>query len=68
MESYLIQSNERSAIAAIKPLLKKLKIKIERVDLPYNPEYVAKIQQGEKDLKEGKGIRMSSKELLDLCK
>jgi hypothetical protein len=68
MESYIIQSNERSAIAALKPLLKKLKIKIERVDLPYNPEYVAKIQQGEQDIKEGKGIKMSSKELLELCK
>jgi hypothetical protein len=68
MESYLIHATEHSTIVALKPLLKKLKVKIERVDLPYNPEYVAKIKQGEQDLKEGKGIKMSSKEFLELCK
>ena len=68
MESYLIQATEHSTILALKPLLKKLKVKIERVDLPYNPVYVAKIQQGDEDLKAGKGIKMSSKEFLELCK
>ena len=68
MESYLIQATENSTIVALKPLLKKLKVKIEKVDLPYNPEFVTKILQGDQDLKAGKGIKMTLTELKELCK
>jgi hypothetical protein len=68
MESYIIQTKERSTIAAIKPLLKKLKIEIKKVDLPYNPIFVDKIEQGEIDLKDGKGIKMSIDDFMELCK
>jgi uncharacterized membrane protein YcaP (DUF421 family) len=68
MESYLIHATEHSTIVALKPLLKKLKVKIERVDLPYNPEYVAMIKQGQEDIKNGKGIKMTLNELKELCK
>lgn len=62
-----------SQIEAIKAILKALKIKFEiyknkSKEKPYNPEFVAMIQQGDKDLKEGKGKKMSLKELNDLWK
>ena len=34
----------------------------------YNPEFVKKILEGEKDIEEGKGITMTMEELHDLCK
>jgi hypothetical protein len=68
MESYILHTHEKSAITAIKPLLKKLKIEIEKVDLPYNPVFIEKILQGDKDLKAGKGIKMSSADFMKLCK
>jgi hypothetical protein len=60
-----------SQIEAIKAFMKALKIKFElsnEVQSPYNPEYVAKIKQGQEDIKNGKGIKMTLNELKELCK
>jgi len=35
---------------------------------PYDPDFVPMIKQGEKDLKNGKGIPMTLDELENLCK
>jgi hypothetical protein len=46
-----------SQIEAIKAVMKALKIKFEvSKDLPYNPEFMAKIEKSEKEIKEGKTI------------
>lgn len=49
-------------VEAIKAFMKALKIKFElskKEESPYDPEFVKKIQQGDRDLKAGKGIKMS---------
>ncbi len=63
-------SNE-TEIDAIKAFMKALKIKFEvanKTDSPYNPEFVAKIQKGDEDLKNGKGKKMTLAQLERLCK
>jgi hypothetical protein len=48
---------------------KALKIKFEIAkDIPYNAEFVAKIERGRDDFKNGKGITISLDELNELCK
>jgi hypothetical protein len=60
-------------IEAIKAVIEAFKInykisKVEDLESPYDPEFVAMIKKGEEDLKDGKGIIMTLKELTDLCK
>ena len=62
---------DTSQVDAIKAFMKALKIKFEvskEEQSPYNPEFVAMVKQGEEDLKNGKGIKMTLAELKELCK
>ena len=63
-------TKDGSQIEALKAFMKALKIKFELSpqDPPYNPEFVEMIRQGEKDLKDGKGIKITMDELNDLWK
>lgn len=66
-------TEDASQIEAIKAVFKAFKIKykiskVQNEESPYNPEFVAMIKQGEKDLKNGKGIKMTMDELENLCK
>ena len=56
-------------VSALKAFMQAVKIKFEvsKSD-SYNPEFVAKILQGKKDIAQGKGITLSIQELKDLCK
>jgi hypothetical protein len=46
----------------------KVKETGDLIDSPYDPEFVEMILQGEKDIAEGKGIKMSSDQFKTLCK
>ena len=66
-------TEDQSQIDAITAVIKAFKIKYrisktQEVESPYNPEFVAMIKQGEKDLKNGKGIKMTLAELEKLCR
>ena len=66
-------TEDPSQIEAIKAVIKAFKIKykistVQEMGSPYNPEFVAMIKQGEKDIKCGKGIKMTLDELESLCK
>lgn len=55
------------------PLLKKLAKSlgfeiVEKIEKPYNPEFVKEILEAEKSIKEGRGVKMTMEELRDLCK
>uniref|UniRef100_UPI003593D295 DUF2683 family protein n=1 Tax=Aquiflexum sp. TaxID=1872584 RepID=UPI003593D295 len=53
---------------ALKAFAKALKIKFEVAkESPYDPDFVEKIK-GDKDIAEGKGIKMTVEELKALCK
>ena len=62
---------DNSQIDAIKAFMKALKIKFEvakATESPYDPEFVAMIKKGQKEVAEGKGIKMSISEFKELCK
>jgi hypothetical protein len=62
--------NSEDKIEALKAFLNALKIKFEIKDgkSPYNKEFVEMIEQGDEDIKKGKGKKVSLKELDDLWK
>ena len=60
-----------SQVDAIKAFMKALKIKFEvtkETKNPYNKDFVKQIQQGDEDLKNGKGKKMTIEQLERLCK
>lgn len=66
-------TEDPTQIEALKSVIKAFKIKYrisvaEQEESPYDPEFVAMIKQGEKDLKNGKAIKISLEELDKLCK
>jgi len=66
-------TDDASQIEAIKAVFKafKIKYKITKAsdeDSPYDSEFVEVIKQGERDLMNGKGIKMTLDELENLCK
>ncbi|HEY5463151.1 MAG TPA: DUF2683 family protein [Hanamia sp.] len=66
-------TEDASQIEAIKAVIKAFKIKYtitkaEETNSSYKPEFIAMIKQGEKDLKNGKGISMTIEDLEKVCK
>ena len=66
-------TEDASQIEAIMAVIKAFKIKykistVQEKGSPYDPEFVAMIKKGEKDLKNGKGIKMTLDEMESLCK
>ncbi len=62
-------TSDDSQIEALKAFMKALKIKFEvSKDMPYNQDFVDKILQGDKDLAEGKGKKITLDELNSLWK
>ena len=70
MEAITIHPKNKEQLTVVKAFLKALKVPFEksRKASPYNPEFVQKIQQGDEDLKEGKGRKVSMDELNNLWK
>ena len=66
---FIAHPTTNEQIEALKALVNALKIKFEitRNEKPYNPEFVAKILQGDEDLKNGKGTKMTVDEFKTLC-
>jgi uncharacterized membrane protein (DUF106 family) len=60
---------DTTQVKAIKAFMKALKIKFEVMEeSPYDPEFVAMIKKGQKEIAQGKGIKMSVSEFKNLCK
>jgi len=58
MRTLIVHPGNKEQMAALKAFMKALKISFEEDKSPYNPEFVKTIQQGDEDLKAGKGIRV----------
>ncbi|MEZ4880061.1 MAG: hypothetical protein R2801_07855 [Chitinophagales bacterium] len=72
METVNIKAHtiDASQVEAIKAFMKALKIKFEltKEQSPYNTDFVKKIEQGDEDLKKGKGRKTTIQELDKLWK
>ncbi|MCD9573759.1 DUF2683 family protein [Flavobacterium soyae] len=65
----ILKNVKKKDFPVLKSLAKSLGFEIvEENEKPYNPEFVKEILQGEKDIAEGKGIKMTMKELNNLWK
>ncbi|HNZ81956.1 MAG TPA: hypothetical protein PKL43_08850 [Bacteroidales bacterium] len=66
---YIAQPSNSEQVTALEAFMKALKIKFEvRKDLPYDPLFVDKVQQGDTDFKAGKGRKVTIDELNKLWK
>ena len=55
---------DASQIEAIKAIMKALKIKFEiSKEVPYNPEFLAKIEQSKQEIKDGKTTRVKKEDI-----
>ena len=67
--SLIVYPSNKQEMNTIKAFFQALKIKFEVAkDIPYDPEFVSKIERGQEDFRNGKGITISLNELNDLCK
>jgi len=53
MERLIVHPENKAQLNAVKQVLKAMKVSFEKKEQPYNPEFVEKILQGDKDFKEG---------------
>ena len=63
MESLIVHPGNKEQLTALKAFMKALKISFEQEKSPYDPEFVAMIKQGDKDLKDGKGVKVDIDDL-----
>ena len=64
METLLVYPEKKKELQAVKDFLKTLNIRFEaKSNDVYNAEFVAKIEESRKEIADGKGVRMSIKEL-----
>jgi len=64
----VLKNVKKKDLPVLKSLAKSLGFEIAQNEKPYNPEFVKKILDGEKEIKEGKGIKMTIDELNALWK
>jgi hypothetical protein len=64
----ILKNVKKKDLPVLKSLAKSLGFEIEKEDKPYNPEFVKEILEAEKDLREGRGIKMTMEEIKALCK
>lgn len=62
--NFTAYTEDASQIEAVKAFMKALKIKFEiSKEKPYNPEFVAKIRQSEKEIEQGKSKKVRKEDL-----
>jgi hypothetical protein len=64
----ILKNVKKKDLPVLKSLAKSLGFEIKKEDKPYNQEFVKQILEAAKEVREGKGIRMSMEELKELCK
>jgi hypothetical protein len=53
METLIVHPNNKEQLTALKAFMKAFKISFEEKESPYNPEFVAKVQRGREQIKNG---------------
>lgn len=69
MTTLTIETENEEVLKAVKALLKGFGVSYkEHTDSPYDPEFVAKILKSERQIREGKTIKMTKADLKALFK
>ncbi|MEC5165342.1 hypothetical protein RCH18_001069 [Flavobacterium sp. PL11] len=65
----VLRNVKKKDFPVLKSLAKSLGFEIiEKIEKPYNPEFVKEILEAEQSIKDGKGIKMTLEEIQDLCR
>lgn len=64
----ILKNVKKKDLPLLKSLAKSLGFEIEKESKPYNPEFVKEILESAKEVREGKGTRITMEELKELCK
>ena len=64
----ILKNVKKKDFPVLKSLAKSLRFEIVKEENPYNPEFVKEILEAERSIKNGKGIKMTMKEIRALCK
>ena len=64
--TFIIHTDTLEQENALKAFVKSLKVKFEVTNKPYNPEFVTKIRQSEKEVAEGKTVTVKKEDLKQL--
>ncbi|TDD78276.1 DUF2683 family protein [Flavobacterium caseinilyticum] len=64
----ILKNVKKKDFPVLKSLAKSLGFEIVKEEKPYNPEFVKEILDAAKEVREGKGIRITMEELKELCK
>jgi hypothetical protein len=63
METLIIRPKTKEQLTALKAFIKAMKIDFTSEKSPYAPSFVEKINQGREDVKNGKGVKIATKDL-----
>jgi hypothetical protein len=63
METLIVYPKTKEQLAALKAVIKALKIDFRYEASPYNPEFVENIRQGRADIIAGRGVKIETKGL-----
>ena len=65
----ILKNVKKKDYPVLQSLAKSLGFEIvEKLEKPYNPEFVKEILDAQQSIKNGKGVRMTMEELKELCK
>ncbi len=63
METLIVQPKTKEQLTALKAVIRALKIDFKTEKDSYDPGFVKKILQGREDIKNGKGVKIDTKDL-----
>jgi hypothetical protein len=66
METLIVQPENKEQLKALKAFMKAMKIKFQKEDKPYSPEFINKMQQAEDDIKAGRTTKIEPGDIWNL--
>ncbi|MEX8546873.1 MAG: DUF2683 family protein [Mucilaginibacter sp.] len=63
MGTLIVHPENEEQLTAVKAVLNALKVTFEEEESPYDPAFVAEILQAKKDIENGKGVKIRTKDL-----
>jgi hypothetical protein len=63
METLIVQPKTKEQLTALKAFIKAMKIDFKSEKSLYDPAFVEKINQGREDIKNGKGVKIDTRDL-----
>lgn len=63
--NFKVYPHDKEQLEAIKTIFKAFKIKfiVEEEEKPYNPEFVERVLLAKEEIKQGKGVKIATKDL-----